>query len=36
MYTVKTKGSWNLYNASKCLVRNGTFDEIIEAMKGMW
>lgn len=36
MYTVKTNGVWNLYNASKCVVRKGSFADIVEAMKEMW
>lgn len=36
MYTVRVNGGWNCYTASRVLVRNGTFAEMIEAMKGMW
>jgi len=33
MYTVKINGGWYLTTASRCVVRNGTFAEMIEAMK---
>ena len=36
MYTVRVNGGWNLIDCRGCLVRRGTFDEIVEAMKGMW
>lgn len=36
MYTVRVNGGWNLIDARGCLVRRGTLDEIVEAMKNMW
>lgn len=36
MYTVRVGGLWNLCDGRGCLVRRGTFEEIIECMKEMW
>ena len=36
MRTVKIDGVWNLIDGRGCLVRRGTFAEIIECMRGMW
>jgi hypothetical protein len=36
MYTVRINGGWYLTTPKGCIVRNGTFAEVIEAMKGMW
>ena len=36
MRTVRIDGFWNLIDGRGCLVRRGTMDEIVEAMKAMW
>ena len=36
MRTVRIGNMWNLIDSRGCLVRRGTFDEIVEAMRSMW
>ena len=36
MYTTITGGLYNLFDSRGCLVRRGTMDEVMTAMKAMW
>lgn len=36
MYTSITNGLYNLFDSRGCLVRRGTMEEVMAAMKGMW
>lgn len=36
MSTSKTNGAWNLFNEYGVLVYRGSFEGLIEAMKGEW
>lgn len=36
MRTVKENGFWNLFDGRGVLVKRGTFQEVIDAMKEMW
>jgi hypothetical protein len=36
MYTSVTNGLYNLFDSRGCLVRRGTIQEVMDAMKEMW